>query len=384
MDLIPGTDWRGAEIPVDDHLAVIRAGFDHLFLLNTTASIVWQSWRNGNDLNGMAHTLASAFDVEKAQALSDVRELVRLWRASSLIGPGPDSETTARQRRPADIITSGFVSEQTYRLGQFEFTISYREENLEHLMHPVLAHCAWDGSKSPASTMVAAKTSDGLTLLIGERELCRETELHVFVLAALREINILAARAVEPELVIHGAAFGREGRCVVMPGSGGRGKSTLVAAMALEGYDYLGDEIVTIESDTHRLLPIPTSLNLKPASIPVLTNLYGDVGPVHELNTGTYHVSFMSPDRFGNDLARSYEVAAFVFPRYEAGARPALQTCGSLELIGGLVDSVTAFLPGGSIDRADALFAWLRSIKACKLSFDNLHDGVSLVKEFLV
>jgi hypothetical protein len=65
--------------------------------------------------------------------------------------------------------------------------------------------------------------------------------------------------------VIHAGAVWKDGQCIVLPGSSGRGKSTLTAWLVKNGYQYLTDELVFL-SDDGQLTPLTRPINLKVTS----------------------------------------------------------------------------------------------------------------------
>lgn len=64
---------------------------------------------------------------------------------------------------------------------------------------------------------------------------------------------------------IHAGAVWKDGQCIVLPGSSGRGKSTLTAWLVKHGYQYLTDELVFLSADG-KLTPLTRPVNLKVTS----------------------------------------------------------------------------------------------------------------------
>lgn len=67
----------------------------------------------------------------------------------------------------------------------------------------------------------------------------------------------LLIRARSDVVWLHAAAAARSGRAVLMPGRRGRGKSTLVARMWENGWEFLSDDIVPLDPGTDLALPFP-------------------------------------------------------------------------------------------------------------------------------
>lgn len=62
--------------------------------------------------------------------------------------------------------------------------------------------------------------------------------------------------------LFHAGAVARNGRGVLLPGASGAGKSTMVGALALAGFDYCSDEVAVVGPDL-RLRPFPRVISLK-------------------------------------------------------------------------------------------------------------------------
>lgn len=80
----------------------------------------------------------------------------------------------------------------------------------------------------------------------------------------------LSGIAASPLLAAHCAVLGRAGRTLVVPAASGGGKTTLTAALLLEGWSYVSDEALCVTWEDGRLLPYPRALALSPWSERVL------------------------------------------------------------------------------------------------------------------
>lgn len=127
-------------------------------------------------------------------------------------------------------------------------------------------------------------------------------------------------------LLLHAAVLERHGRCVILPGDPGAGKSTLTAALMLSGWRLLSDEMTIIDRDDGLLVPLARPVSLKNRSIDVIRAFSRDAvfgETAHDTHKGT--VSHLRPS--ADSVARMTEkgrAAHIVFPRWEAGAETAL------------------------------------------------------------
>ena len=81
--------------------------------------------------------------------------------------------------------------------------------------------------------------------------------------ALISHMHGLLFEAVKEFLVIHAGAVKKDGRLFLFPGFSGSGKSTIVAWFALNGWEYLGDDLVFVGFKDKKIYPYPTPLRLK-------------------------------------------------------------------------------------------------------------------------
>jgi hypothetical protein len=89
--------------------------------------------------------------------------------------------------------------------------------------------------------------------------------------ALVAEVNAAAVRSTDG-LAVHAAAVAGGGRSIVLHGPAGSGKTTLAAALASTGFDYVTDEVVAIAPDG-TVSAYSKPLSLKPGSWPLLPDL---------------------------------------------------------------------------------------------------------------
>lgn len=123
-------------------------------------------------------------------------------------------------------------------------------------------------------------------------------------------------------LLLHAAVLERRGRCVVLPGDPGAGKSTLTAALMLSGWRLLSDELTMIDRDDGQIVPLARPVGLKNASIGIIRARHPEAvigAPAHDTHKGTVAHLRATPDSVArmNDKGRA---AHIVFPRWQADA----------------------------------------------------------------
>jgi HprK-related kinase A len=131
-------------------------------------------------------------------------------------------------------------------------------------------------------------------------------------------------------LMLHAAVLERNGQALIMPGDPGAGKSTLTAALMLDGWRLLSDEIALIDRDDGLLYGLARPVSLKNASIDII-RAHSTEAVLGEAARDTHKgiVAHLQPSAISvgrvNDCAQPRWI---VFPRWkaDAGARLTLHS----------------------------------------------------------
>jgi len=127
-------------------------------------------------------------------------------------------------------------------------------------------------------------------------------------------------------LMLHAAVLERNDRALIMPGDPGAGKSTLTAALMLDGWRLLSDEITLIDRDDGLLHGLARPVSLKNASIDIIQAhapeaVMGEVA--RDTHKGT--VSHLRPTTLSLEhIGIPAHPAWIVFPRWKAQAETRL------------------------------------------------------------
>jgi hypothetical protein len=163
---------------------------------------------------------------------------------------------------------------------------------------------------------------------------------------------------------------------MLFPARSGKGKSTLVAALAASGFEYLSDELGIIDLSTCRIIPYRKRIAVKSGSVESLMPYYPELADEHH-STGRrvrylHHAEEAPP--------ASPRLAALVFPHYQSEHETQLQLLGKLDAL----ERLRALSFGPARDegqRLRKLVELVSSIPCYALSVASLPDAVALLRD---
>ena len=203
--------------------------------------------------------------------------------------------------------------------GRIAFGISYPSEDWKKRIAPLFSHLSVEAPGSVRKVAVGFfPVGDGLwQMTFNGKEIARPASVETMPLIVQENMIIAAYQSRPYRMAMHAGAVGRNGRCVVMPGSSGSGKSTLTAAMVQAGFELYSDEIALVNEEGG-VEPMPFRLNLKEGSWEVVKarGILADDTATH-LRFDGQRVKLFPPKNLAQHPA---EIAALVFPKYVEGA----------------------------------------------------------------
>lgn len=112
------------------------------------------------------------------------------------------------------------------------------------------AYDAHDGiviAKQGVGIVMIAETGEIVCLVKGKNDLERQPGfLNLFVFSQILTVEILARGRWS---LVHSGCVGRNGKCLLLAGSSGCGKTTLTLKLVSEGWDFYGDDQVVVGCD---------------------------------------------------------------------------------------------------------------------------------------
>ncbi len=133
-------------------------------------------------------------------------------------------------------------------------------------------------------------------------------------------LNWCIARRSHQYLMLHSGVLEKNGRAVILPATPGSGKTTLCAALAMQGWRFLSDEFAILgPKDDGFIFPIPRPAPLKNASIDVIKNEFpaAEIGPLFPKTRKGTVAHFKAPGPSVEALHEGVMPRIVVFPQFQ-------------------------------------------------------------------
>ncbi|MCB1824683.1 MAG: PqqD family peptide modification chaperone [Candidatus Competibacteraceae bacterium] len=369
--------------PLEDGLVLMRPGVDRLFVLNATASGIWSDYAQNLPPAAIAARLARRFDIAADQAARDVRAALADWEREGLLDFQFGDMRLEATPPATPFGVEAPVVECTYRLVGTTFRIRYGEPMFHQRLHPLLRHWVTTSTVNLQTTFeVCATATDYEWRQEGDEASLYCATVDELIQQALYRIVEYACRQIPWLAFFHAAALGDGASCIVLPGLSGSGKTTLAAALLQSGFEYLGDETIPLRRDNGRIVPLPGPLCLKSGSWPALAAYYPtlDTWPIY--HRWGQPVRYLLPR--STDPDRSWPVRTLIFPRYVPGGATVLQPIAATAALQYLMAADTRLPQPLMPADVSAFVAWLSGAPAYTLTYDNLAEAVTAVRELLL
>ncbi|MFQ6028231.1 MAG: hypothetical protein ACE5Q6_12125 [Dehalococcoidia bacterium] len=198
-----------------------------------------------------------------------------------------------------------------------------------------------------------------------------------------RSITRELTRHVPPHHLVHAGAAVKDGHGILLPARSRSGKSTLLAALALSGFDYYSDEIAILTPEG-RLLPFPKAATLRGPGWQALNARFPETKAfvyTPECEGKLRHLA--APSSTPTTLDRlACPVDIIAFPCYDPDQASSLQPLPTAMALGRLArQSLNLSLLGKP--GMDALFNLVQNAQCYDFFTNDLAQAVSLLEEKL-
>jgi hypothetical protein len=267
-----------------------------------------------------------------------------------------------------------------YRLVDTTFRVTMSRQ-VEAVVHPVLAHLEADSGAADLGLHVR-ESGQSYVIFEGLIPVTLCDSIVNLMPSLMLQLRRIAVASHDCFIEVHAGVIGFGQGAVLLPGSAGRGKSTLTAALATSGGLYFSDEIALLEQGTLDVRPMPMTMTIKPGSVEPLRHLYPALQTLDtHIREDGQPVRYLPPPEGHCPSARDLRPARWVvFPHYESDGETVLEPVKSSVGLQRLLDE--ALVLPGLLDRrkVEQLVGWARRVAFYDLRVSSLDDAVRAVR----
>lgn len=375
---------------LDDELVLLAEQSGDLFLLNPTASLIWDGLSQGLSSSEIAGALAVSGQRSREDVLRDIAALAEQWASLGLTasgrktGPEPSAPPrpfpwwNAEARPPAAKAHPVVVG--SYRIADFSFCLRTPNEPAARRVHDAFEHLRVSGSGGSRPTFDLFLEQDRWHLAYNGRPIDQCADSKGLVPMVHGNLMMAACGRSICMVALHAAALAARDQCILLAGVPGSGKSTLAAALLARDFGYVADDTVLLTSPPVRVRGVPMRVGLKEGSWSVLDELWPGLKdlPVHRRADGK-RIRYLLPSLPvpTDDVQHALPAAVLVFPRYRAGAATTLQRVRRAQALVKLAEA--GYDVGGVLDRdvVRALVDWIGGLQCYELVYGDLDEAVA-------
>lgn len=177
--------------------------------------------------------------------------------------------------------------------------------------------------------------------------------------------------------LIHAGAVTRDGAVVLFPGEAESGKSTLVAGLVRAGWDYISDELASLDPSTGRVHPYTRPISIDVGAYSVFPELSGRYDEAAE----QWHVD-ADDLRPGAAIDQPLRPTHIVFNRYVAGGSTELNELSGIEVVRRLLENTVRLATIGSAG-FDVVIDTALSVRAAELTSGSLAEQIEAIDQFV-
>ncbi len=386
-DNFPPSGANGApdlwQFPLGNELVIVRPDVEGLFLLNSTARLLWEERSRGATSEEAVRTFVDVFGLSATVARRDVEAMLAQWSAG-ILAPGGARNVRVRAAsmeafhhhgRSGDAVKFNCVlNGRGFRIildpGDLVDEISPR---LARVCVPVLS------ADAPISTFTLANGSDRVLIYRDGVCIAEEEKAAGARAILLQEMTRLCETDRSLQAILHAGACGTSAGCVMLAGASHAGKSTLCAALMAQGLFCYSDDSAVIDRAFH-VAGMPFPLTLRQSSWQVLESRLGSLERVGIHRRAGAEVCFL-PSNLPGSSSPSAPIKALVFVEYQPEATTTLRPLTAF-------DALLALQSSGfwvEHDRAGIarFLAWLALLPTHRLTYSSIDEAAGAVRDLL-
>ena len=270
--------------------------------------------------------------------------------------------------------------ERHYTVKGKAITIFYNTDLVEKTLHPALAHLETK-QKSTSDAVVFDVYLDGnkLCLFKNQTPITSVAKRNYHLMQGKFIIELLSVIYGKEESdwigTFHGSTISDGNNSILFIGKSGKGKSTLCALLAANGYELLADDVSPMLSENSTIFHNPSAISIKEGAFGTLQPLIPDFDdlPSTLFNTTKGPLKYI-PCR--NPKKDSYACKAIIMVNYEPGSQTLLEPASIKDILETLIPD--SWLSNHPL-HAEQFLDWLASTQLYELTYSDTNSVIETI-----
>lgn len=360
---------------------------DQMLVLNPSAKLVWEMLVRNCEDDEIASALAEHFGIPFERASSDVAQILASLKDIK-------SKSDAAAGYPISLslsteVTSACAANQldfeycgSFRFGERLIYVRSSVPEVNESFFSRFRHRAVGNGKD-ADVLEVSRRDTTYCLIFRGSLLAEVTTVNAMMWCVIELLLNLEHSNTALLAYCHSAAVSKGNHRLLMPGRSGVGKSTLTAFLVVNGFAYVGDDVIAIGEDDGALLPLPTCLSIKSGSWPILEQFYPGLGQLPTLNRYGRSMRHVEPQHNYEVLQATSAPSAIVFPAYKEGNQTHLSPLPPLQTMIHLLGAHAALATPATEDKLRKLIRFVEQTPAYELTYSELPSALKAIEDLL-
>ncbi len=305
--------------------------------------------------------------------------MFRLWNSSEFPVAAPPVQDFSY---PIDLEKDEQpCSRRAYALTDSTVEVDFRSAEIESILQAVLGHLEIPQCETCNRHFEVRIDGDRYSLTKDGVEVAREQSPHRLRHALVYEIARTSYPDAEWLVFLHAGSVSDGKRAIVMPGTPCCGKSTLTAALTLEGFRYCCEDIAPVSRRSWQIFPVATRICLREGGWDALSRQYPGLRPTEGGRRWGKQLRYLSPP--SGLKPGPAPIRCIVFPEYAADLQFELSPISGEEKLTRLIQTGAWF--GDSLNREwiEELLQWVEATPGYRLRYPNTRKAIAAIGELL-
>jgi hypothetical protein len=268
-----------------------------------------------------------------------------------------------------------------YQAFNSTFKIAAQHKGLLHYVHPALAHLECEYLNNTESEFYLSENANGLHLFLNQQHYGSFPKKDYHLLQGRFVMLLLGAIHHQDDAnwmaSFHASTIAKNGKAVMLAGASGKGKSTLTALLAFNGFEFITDDVTGMLYPNQEVYSYPAAISVKAGAFEALKKTIPEIAtlPLAE-NHPKGAVKFLPVVQ---QKASHYPCHNIVFVHYSPNTiTAALQPISIVTALQTLIpDTWLSPKP----EHAKAFLDWLTGLKAYELHYHHNDEAIKIMEQ---